>query len=447
MYKKLAGRLAKLPLFWKIFFSAVIAAAILALLAYSLWLQFFADTVIAWTPDNTVFYSHLSIPRYRGNNSYNKLADSLLAQTGISSTTDNIVKRELAFAYLAAGGKYQSLVFLRADSPYKLEKMLQEKKIGYRRLNREDFVLGQSEIINSLIKNPQNQLIAKTKKHFSAWSTLSLYSEKQFITAWLKDNSADYWQYVLLELAGGDDLYFNLFSNKEKNWGWLGEFRGRKKIKLALPADKDLIFNLSNAEQMPAALASENLPSNISQIINEANYSYGLDLANPAIKELAKNKISGSIKNNNSTGTGWLWADKEVLVKISGRLDDAKTKTLEKILKNILARQKPQDKKIQLHDGSAITERVLNPEVIEFSSANGLMASNQQLPVRIFYQTSTAGIAFSNNQDLLLATSTKTYSNDFISIKTKLLNGRGFWNYLKNFENLEVYDNGQVTVK
>lgn len=447
MLKKITSRIAKLPLFWKITLGTIVAAAVLLLLVWSLWQQFFADTIITWVPENTIFYSHFSLPRYYSNNSYDKLADSLLSSTGIGSTTDDIIKRELAFVYFSNGDKYQSLIFLRADSPQKLEKILREKKVGYRRLNRETFVIGQPEIINSLISNPQNQLIAKTKNTFSAWSTLSIYGEKQFIATLLKNDSADYWQYVLLTLAGDGDIHFNLFSNREKNWGWFGEFKGRKKIKMVVPTDSDLTFNLSDSEKILTAISSAGAPADILENLSDAKYSYGLDPADPAIKDLAKNKISGLIRTKSSTSTGWFWADNEIILKIAGQPSDTRVKDLEKIFKNILARQKPQDRKVQLHDGSIITEQLLHPEIIKFSPAAGLMASNPELPIRIFYQTSTAGLVFSTNKDLLLATTTWPDGHDFISIKIKLLGNRGFWKYLNSFDNLEFYDNGQVILK
>jgi len=447
IYKKLANLLARLPLFWKIFFSTIIALAVLLLLAFSLWQQFFADTIIAWVPDNAVFYCHFSLPAYYNNNSYDKLADAMLAQTSISSTTGDIIKREMAFVYVKNGEQTETIFLLRADSPKLLEKILKEKKISYRRLDNEHFAIGRPEIINSLIKNKRSRLIAKMKNKFSVWSTLSLYGEKQFLAAWLKDNSADYWQSALLRLTGNNDLFFNLFSDKEKNWGWLGEFRGRRKITMAAPVAGDLIFNLSDSEKILTAISAADLPTDVLQDVSEAKYSYGLDPADPAVNDLAKNKISAIVRSKNSTGTGWFWADNDVILKISSQPNTSTTGSLETMLKNILARQKPQDKKIQLHDGSSIIERVLNPEAIKFSSANGLIASNPELPVRIFYQTSTAGVAFSNNRDLLLATGTKPYNNDFISIKTKLLKAQGFWNYLKYFDIFEFYDNGQIILK
>jgi len=447
MHQKAAALINSLPLFGKIFFSSLSGLIILALLIFSLWQQFFADTFRAWVPAETVFYAHLSLPRYNSNDSYDQLARAALAAASLGSTTDNLINRELAFAVKPADGDYQLLTFLRADSPSRLEKMLTEKQLPFRRLDRQRFVVGKPEIINSLQKNQPTALIEKLGKHYSPWSSAFVYGQKQFLAAWLQRNGADYWQFALLSLNRDEEIYLNLFSNQEKNWGWLGESRGRKKIKATLPAEPDLLFNLSNAKELLPLLSGINWPPEIQQDLSEARYSYGLDPADPLLQSLAGNKVSGRVTARAATTTGWFWADNEILVTLTDQLSPDQVQTLENTFQHILARQRPQDRKIPLHDGSFITERILKPELIEFSPADGWLASNSELPVRIFYQTSTAGLTFTNNQALLADTSTASFGFDFISLKTKLLNSQGLWNFLKYFQTLEIYNNGQIIIK
>lgn len=447
MYQKAATLINNLPLFWKIFFGSLIGLIILALLLFSLWRQFLADTFRAWVPAETVFYAHLSLPRYSSNDSYDQLAQAALTAASLGSTTDGLINRELAFAVKPADDGYQLLTFLRADSPSKLEKTLTEKQLPFRRLDRQRFVVGKTEVINSLQKNQPTALAGKLGSHYSPWSSAFVYGQKQFLAAWLQSNAADYWQYVLLSLNSDEEIYLNLFSNQEKNWGWLGEPGGRKKIKATLPAEPDLLFNLSNAKELLPLLAEINWPPEVRQDLSEARYSYSLDAADPQLQSLAGKKISGRVTARAATTTGWFWADNEILVTLAGQFGPDQVQTLEKAFQHILARQRPQDKKIPLHDGSFITEQVLKPELIEFSSADGWLASDSELPVQIFYQTSTSGLTFTNNQAMLTKTSTAAFDFDFISLKTKLLSQQGLWNFLKYFQNLEIYNNGQIIIK
>ena len=115
----------------KVITLTVVGVAFLFVLFFSIWNQYYVDTLIAFTPESSVLYVHFSLPKMKQSQNFNNLLSDILVDFGLKDFDLQLVKREVAIIGQLKDNRLVYSAIIRTDNQPKLKSYLNEQEIDY----------------------------------------------------------------------------------------------------------------------------------------------------------------------------------------------------------------------------------------------------------------------------------------------------------------------------
>ena len=412
---------------------------------FSIYQQYFADTIRSYLPENTVFYAHFSAPTMKYSSAFNESVLSIFAQANLPEISWRHLDREVAVVGLAEGEQIRFFLLWRAEKLKMVSDLLNQKKINFRIFDKSGVALAlDNSGADEFYQAKEKTFAKKICGHFSPFNSLSLYVDKSLAGFFNNDPLIA----ILPQIAAADDgqVYLNA---QVKRTGLKVFFSGRPKSvsrQLVLKEDYDLIFSAQNPQVFLADwknLSSDEADVWLARFFGltmNKNPEFTAWLSGLGERTLLLIKANG--RQNN-----WPLADNDFYLAydlprqaglpVNG-LNESSQKNLEIALGYLLAEKYPSENKTVLSDGSRITELVPEPADFPFQDKNGLkIAATPDGLVKLAYKISQNRIMISNNL-AWLEQNIPVPTGDYLKIKNNLAPKVGYLDYFSQFNVLEL---------
>ncbi|MEI6288355.1 MAG: hypothetical protein WCP18_02065 [bacterium] len=439
-FEKISASFKQLSRVAKIILVTLLGAVLLCVVVYVAWLRYFADSLTAYVPSDTVFYARFNLPASRQSDGFDQLILKILSDNNLNELQIKDIKREIAVVGEIKDNKTQYAILLRTDYPNQLQQTLQAKNLSFKFLTSDTIVIAPSDNLSDFQKKSKSIFEEKYKKHFSILNSLSVYATKDFLSA-TSDSWAGLAQNFLTD--NNSELYL---SGKVRQGGLL--LSNNKKISVPdvkVATTSDIFLSLNNPADFISLFNQKNSLTSDSawnrQLLTWQN-QYGLDFSNDWFKNINKLTLFATVKKEQS---GWLPADYDwqLVLDFKTDLNASSTEQLENIIKLICAWHYPTPKTVVLDDNTFITE--LRPDIRKFDfidkkGINSLVFGQKE--VGIYYLATTSRLILASNEDMTRF-GVNDGQKDYLRLRTQFLPKTGYvGGYLSGFDLAYLSDGG-----
>jgi hypothetical protein len=430
--------------------AAVLTAGVVLLLifSFSVWNQYFADTLAVYAPSDSVAYIHFSLPKIKQSARLEILLQNILADFALADVPISAIRREAALVVRPAGLGQDFYVLLRLNSPDQVKKILKEKNLPFIFLDRERILLGPAVGWRDFYFN--QDLHRRLSGNFSFFSSLNIYLSRNFTSSDL----------ALKILSGfnrpsGGDLFFSFVSRREglKLAGHWEDKTAKNQKSLILSARPyDIFVAVDNFSRIFFAWQEKWRQLSPDDLIwwqkQLAGWQKSYQLSDN-LKNLFFSRPWLLVASVNGRQTDWPIVDYDwrLALDLDQPLTEDLKSELEQFLIMLLAWHWPQKKSVYLSDGTKITELKPDPEQFSFTDISAGIRScpTSDNQLSLWYKLTKEKLIISNNQRLLSEDISPADSN-YLKIKTGFLPAVDFWRWLAVFNYLEV-KNGELWLK
>ncbi len=426
----------------KVITLTVVGVAFLFVLFFSIWNQYYVDTLIAFTPESSVLYVHFSLPKMKQSQNFNNLLSDILVDFGLKDFDLQLVKREVAIIGQLKDNRLVYSAIIRTDNQPKLKSYLNEQEIDYNFLDGSRVLISTADTLSDFVKNRDNRVIRETKGKFNLLTSLKIYSNpglKDFLTDDLIFGVFD-------DLLERDDENIYLNFNLRRDGSLVLGRSSKKSSGLSEINDFDFVLSqLSGDNQLNSWIRRLESIATEDYFIwhsyqRRLKVKYKLDLDSDFISALiSSDKVILARANQNS-----FWGyDLYLKFKLDSDLSPDEERELIGILQSFLANKFPTNKMVYLSDGTRVNELMPDPSQFEPVSLDSdsifVLSAPAGEPV-LFYRLDGGEIEIGTNRELLERPNQEF--GDFMSIKTNVLPFNEIWQYIYNFNQLEYSDSG-----
>ncbi len=408
------------------------------LLAYSIYQQYYKDTLLGYIPESSKIYLHLNRPTFKTRLSLDNLIFKLFNSFDIRDFKPAWIKREMA----VMEKDNQFYLVVRTHSQQLVKRFLQENDVNHGWLDGSRVVIG--EFPPDFHFDKHKIIVKQLNRSFRWPSDLKLYMNTGLIN---ESQALDYQMIKQMLFNTSGHLYL---SGRFKQDKLLVSINDTKAHDFDLPEMFEAYdFNLYShrAEYLDPFLnqilaVSQDEYAVIQDYLTGWQTDFKLDLTSSLYKKLTQSKVLVLVQQATSTDDYLTDYRFHVNFELPQALDFEQIAQMEEILKNILAQKYPTPVKQSLTDGTIITELLPVTDEYTFVSQNGfetLIVQDQLLA----YQVRDNHLAITNSRDLM-ANYNVAVAKDYLSLKTQLLPQTEVLDWLKAFETIALENNSLV---
>lgn len=433
------------PQVTKIVTLSVVGLVFLSVLIFSIWNQYYADTLIKYAPDDAIVYAHFSLPKYKSSDVFNQIFKEILIDNNLPNFQFRHLERELAVIGQIKDNQLVFSMIVRTSHPFSFKMFLEREGIDYQVLDRSRILISPINNVADFVKNRKNQIAVQTKDKFSHFNSLNI-----FVSPVVSD-------YL------GQDLLFDVMSNllADENGNLYLNFQIKKGGIKVFPSllsqdvneyhvdftkgSYDLIISSSNLNQTLSNWENQLESQSVDDFFVWQDYLQIFE-DTYLIKEILNNSIL-FLTRRNQNNNDWFMRDYDFYLRFDNKISEAGIKRIENIFKDIFARQFPVEKNVLLSDDTIVKELVPDPSQFKFislSSDNIFAMLSPDQRTAVYYRIEDNGLAVSNNRDVL-NTDFGQSAGDYIILKTNFFPLPGILGkYLNNFQTIQTGNKGLI---
>ncbi len=435
-----------IPIPLKIIVLAAIGFVFLFFLFFSIWNQYFADNLAKYAPSKTVAYVHFSLPNTKNSPEFNSFFRQILAENNLKGFNPQWLKRELALVFWLKKDFLNQDVLLKVENPIKAKEYFLKNNLNYNFLDGNTAVISKNP--DFFVKNSKNNLIQKIKGKFSFLNTVSVFVSQNTGEYLVKNRDLSSFINVFLKDSSGIFLNIQLKRNGLKisqagNSGFLEE------LKISAPILNSKVENYHFVGRFQNFFGMFLLwKEKFSESSRDFDYffdffrkKYGLPLKESVFNEFLGSESIVFLNKKKNGQEKWFLERYDFCLKIKKNFQKEQITELKNFFKLIFAFKFPDTKIFHLSDQTKVVELIPNLEKFQFIEKNGFQVIvSPDKKSWLGWKNKNGWLTITNNFDLTIEQKIQ-FQNNYLKTKTDFLPEGKFWNYLKNFETLEVNNN------
>lgn len=414
----------------------------LSFFSFSVYNQYFADTISRYVPAEAAFYVRFSLPKIKSRAELSDLASRTVTEVLSPQLTEDYfdispVKRELAIVGAVANGEIHPAVIIRTDRPGKTEEFFKERRISYKFLAGNYLVAANRPETLDFFSSDRTDISGLIKSKFSRRSSVNVFISSSAGSELIKDSFS--WNIFL----AGLDLSSDIFANARVKGGRLeATIIGKESGRADIP-DKigDFDFVLSTGDF--SALADK-FSAQLSSVSSAAenNWAWWRErYFGEAGKDVFGRQLVFAAAGT-GRGSGWPVSDFDFCLNVYFPDEAALAANLpiwEETIKKIIAERFFSRQSVWLDDGTRVVEYRPLYSRLDYGQDGDLKiisATSTSEEISIFYASAGPVLRISNNKSL--SCDNLGGDGDYIKWNTSLAPFYQPFDFLNAFKQIEA---------